>query len=92
MNWSHLSELPEGVRQALQSVEAPFRQEDAQLESSIAYLQAMRRERTALRIACLVRAALAAGMSTRKALRVVELHTGLSSGAVRTHINRRPKP
>lgn len=89
--FSHLSELPEGVRQALQAVERPFLQEDAQLENSIAYLQAMRRERTTLRIACLVHAALEAGLTTRKALRVVELHTGLSSGAVRTHFYRRRK-
>ncbi len=90
-SWSHLSELPEPVRQALRDVEAPFLQDDSRLEASIAYLQAMRQERTALRVACLVRAALSEGLTTRRALRVVELHTGLSSGAVRNHFYRRTK-
>ena len=90
--WSHLSELPDALRQSLRDVEAPFVQDDARLDASIAYLQAMRQERATLRIACLVRAALSEGLTTRLALRAVELHTGLSNGTVVKHFYRRTKP
>jgi hypothetical protein len=85
--WVHLSQVPEPVRLALSEAEKPFLDEDARLEA--ATLRALRQERLRARVSVLVRAAIEGGLTTRSAIQVVELHTGLSAGHVRRLFYRR---